>query len=130
MARFSYPALTGWISDPEQIATAIFADFLVNQNGQLTNLPVESLTHLIQVNMNNPGGFTDGIQASLTTLFSAYFDNVTVTADIKGGKLNAVGRINVIVDVKYTSDNIRRSLGRAIELSGDKVQSARPFDRV
>lgn len=124
-----YPALseTGWISSPEQVADALFADFYESNYSQtnIYNGQVSSFAYIIQNGQGDIQKTISLLETTLRSYFLRYFKSVDVeirdvSSEVPGSDPNS-SRASLGIYLSFTDVQDRTyNLARVIQNAGTK----------
>lgn len=122
----------GWLEGPMEKASEIMANFIVSNKSQSNLFDISSLPWLIQQHSKDMDVLSTEVQRVLQRLFNKTFDSSTIAVEIaepnKDLKISSM-RYEMTIDATFVQDGIRYSLGKALEIVGNRVSRVIELER-
>lgn len=122
----------GWLGGPMEKASELMANFIVSLKSQSNLFDVSSLPWLIQQHAKDLDVLSTEVQRTLQRLFNTTFDSSTISVEIaeptKDLKISAM-RYEMTIDATFIQDGVRYSLGKSLEIVGNRVDRVVDLER-
>lgn len=122
----------GWLEGPMEKASEIMANFIVSNKSQSNLFDISSLPWLIQQHTKDLDVLSTEVQRILQRLFNKTFDSCSISVEIaessKDLKMPAA-RYEMTIDATFVQDGVRYSLGKALEIVGNRVNRVIDLER-
>lgn len=119
---------SGWLEDPFKAGGQLFAHFLASEYSQSNEYygQINSMPYIVQQHGSKPADLCTNITASLTAVFSRYFNtdtnagNVQVTTTHNAS--DTVSRYNFTIDLSWNVADVTYQLGRVVTIDGSVIE--------
>lgn len=129
MSKSTYPSMgvSGWTSDPAEIAINVFTDTFVadfSQTLQFLNHGITSVGYCIHLGGDNVEKFVEEYELAIARVFKKYFDDVEVeVTDVDGDLTRAI----ISLYVRYSYNGVRHTLSKDVRIE-DRIALEDNYD--
>lgn len=111
-----------WTEDPVKIGDYLISHFILSDfsQSQIYAGKISSLPYLLNEHQKDVGLLVRGVEETLTTYFSRYFDNVEVEV-LETDNPDNSSDVSISIYLAYIQDNKEYNLSRLIHTTNSKI---------